>query len=124
MENAHVDAVLILGEAYRCDGPFDFAKQDTTKRIHNLIPVMMNHRLTPPPEETYSLHRKMAGSFLLCSKLSAKVDCRKLFLPIFENYQFDSDNKKVTEDVNKQDHSEVEENLVMSWLSVKQLNAM
>ena len=34
MEDAHVDAVMILGEAFRCDGPFDFGQQDTTRRIH------------------------------------------------------------------------------------------
>jgi len=33
MEDAHVDAVMILGEAFRSDGPFDFGKQDTTRRI-------------------------------------------------------------------------------------------
>lgn len=83
-----MEAVMILGEAFQSSTPFDFAAQDTTRRIHNLIPVMMNHRLTPPPEETYSLHRKMAGSFLLCTKLAAKVDCRSLFEPIYENYEF------------------------------------
>jgi aarF domain-containing kinase len=57
MENAHTDAVLILGEAFATDGEFDFGKQNTTKRINNLVPVMLKHRLTPPPEETYSLHR-------------------------------------------------------------------
>lgn len=88
METAHVDAVMILGRAFNCEGPFDFAKQDTTKKIHNLIPVMMKHRLTPPPEETYSLHRKMAGAFLLCAKLKGRVDCRSLFNPIYSAYKF------------------------------------
>lgn len=91
MEKAHVDAVMILGEAFAKDGLFDFAKQDTTKRIHNLIPVMMKHRLTPPPEETYSLHRKMAGAFLLCTKLSAKINCKRIFEPIWQKYKFASD---------------------------------
>ncbi|XP_052768456.1 atypical kinase COQ8B, mitochondrial-like [Mya arenaria] len=91
MEEAHVDSVMILGEAFHCEGPFDFHNQDTTRRIHSLIPVMMDHRLTPPPEETYSLHRKMAGAFLLCSKLKANVDCRALFEPIYENYKFGVD---------------------------------
>ncbi|XP_052249461.1 atypical kinase COQ8B, mitochondrial-like [Dreissena polymorpha] len=91
MERAHVDSVMILGEAFHCNGPFDFHNQNTTHRIHNLIPVMMNHRLTPPPEETYSLHRKMAGSFLLCTKLKANVDCRALFEPLFEKYRWSTD---------------------------------
>lgn len=57
METAHSDAVLILGEAFRRDEPFDFGQQETTRRINELVPVMLQHRLTPPPDETYSLHR-------------------------------------------------------------------
>lgn len=114
MEKAHVDAVMILGEAFHCDGPFDFASQDTTRRIHNLIPVMMEHRLTPPPEETYSLHRKMAGSFLLCTKLAAKVNCRSLFDPIYDNYKFDSPGKSTEASASNQEKSGIEEKLSMS----------
>lgn len=33
MEEAHVEAVMILGEAFRRDGPFDFGEQDVTRRI-------------------------------------------------------------------------------------------
>ena len=87
MEDAHCDAVQILGEAYS-QKVFDFGSQDTTARIHNLIPVMVKHRLTPPPEETYSLHRKMSGTFLLCAKLRGRVACSELFHEIWENYKY------------------------------------
>lgn len=91
MENAHVDAVMILGEPFRSSEPFDFSTQDTTQRIHGLVPVMLQGRLTPPPEESYSLHRKMAGSFLLCTKLGAKISCKDLFDDIYNRYQFDKE---------------------------------
>ncbi|RWS28734.1 aarF domain-containing protein kinase 4-like protein [Leptotrombidium deliense] len=88
MTDAHVDAVMILGESFAFKGDFDFGSQNTTKRINDIIPIMMRHRLTPPPEETYSLHRKMSGIFLLCTKLKAKIDCKELFDEVYSNYTF------------------------------------
>ena len=89
MQKAHVDAVMILGEPFSQSEPFDFTKQDTTRRIQSILPVMLNHRLAPPPEESYSLHRKMSGAFLLCTKLGAKIQCKELFDVIYSKYQFD-----------------------------------
>jgi aarF domain-containing kinase len=88
MKKAHSDAVLILGEAFQRNEIFDFGRQDTTKRINNLIPVMLRERLTPPPEKTYSLHRKMSGAFLLCAKLKSKINVYSLFDNIWNNYKF------------------------------------
>lgn len=88
MEDAHVDAVMILGEAFGYVGQFDFGRQTTTARIQNLIPVMLKHRLSAPPDESYSLHRKMSGAFLLCSKLQARIDCHSLFADVWNNYKF------------------------------------
>ena len=86
MTDAHVNAVMILGEAFRIDKAFDFGSQSTTRNIHRLIPIMLKHRLTPPPEDSYSLHRKMSGAFLLCTKLRSKVYCKPLFERIWEEY--------------------------------------
>ncbi|NP_001087459.1 acoenzyme Q8B L homeolog [Xenopus laevis] len=85
-EEAHIDAVMILGEAFASDVPFNFGTQNTTRRIHDLIPVMLKDRLTPPPEETYSLHRKIAGSFLICAKLQAVIPCKELFQRFYCEY--------------------------------------
>uniref|UniRef100_A0A1B6ESG4 ABC1 atypical kinase-like domain-containing protein n=1 Tax=Cuerna arida TaxID=1464854 RepID=A0A1B6ESG4_9HEMI len=89
MEDAHANAVLILGEVFLQEmGEFDFGAQDTTKRIQQLVPTIITHRLCPPPEEIYSLHRKLSGVFLLCSKLKVKMNCRDMFLEVYENYKF------------------------------------
>lgn len=88
MEDAHSDAVMILGESFGQEGIFDFGTQSTTARIQKIIPVMLKHRLTPPPEETYSLHRKMSGAFLLCVKLKSRVDCKSMFDKVWNRYNF------------------------------------
>ncbi|KAK8729816.1 hypothetical protein OTU49_008341 [Cherax quadricarinatus] len=88
MEEAHVDAIMILGEAFQEDKPFHFGNQDTTYRIQHLVPVMLSHRMCAPPEESYSLHRKMSGVFLLCAKLNGIVKCYSMFQEVFSSYKF------------------------------------
>lgn len=89
MEDAHTDAIMILGEVFlQHVGEFDFGAQNTTRRIQQLVPTIISHRLCPPPEEIYSLHRKLSGVFLLCAKLRVKMNCRDMFLEVYNNYQF------------------------------------
>ncbi|CAD6625544.1 XXYS1_4_G0034440.mRNA.1.CDS.1 [Saccharomyces cerevisiae] len=85
MKDAHVDSVLTLGEPFRgdIDKSFDFKDQTVSDRIRGNIGLMLNERLCPPPEETYSLHRKFSGIFLLCARMGASVHCAKLFKEIF-----------------------------------------
>lgn len=91
MENTHVDTVMILGEVFSTGkSGFNFGSQDMTKRIQHLIPTILNHRLCPPPEEIYSLHRKLSGVFLLCYKLNVKINCRDMFNEIYDDYKFDN----------------------------------
>ncbi|KAF4889219.1 Protein ABC1-like protein [Colletotrichum fructicola] len=81
MVDAHVKSVLTLAEPFLASAPevYDFKDQTITERVKALIPVMLRERLAPPPEETYSLHRKLSGAFLLCARLGSKVRCREMF---------------------------------------------
>lgn len=88
MEEAHVDTVMILGEVFKAKDKFDFSKQGMTQKLQELVPTMLAHRLCPPPEEIYSLHRKLSGVFLLCSKLKSQINARDIFLRVHEKYQF------------------------------------
>lgn len=94
MEKAHIDAVMILGEAFATEAPFDFGRQNTAARIQELVPVMLKHRLTPPPEESYSLHRKMSGCFLLCAKLRASIPCKQMFDDVWTKYHQRQEEEK------------------------------
>lgn len=88
MEDAHVEAVLALGLPFSRTGIYDFStsSEQVTNRIRGLIPTMLNYRLTPPPDESYSLHRKLSGVFLLCAKLRARVNCNALLEEALSDY--------------------------------------
>ncbi|KAI8803603.1 ABC1 family-domain-containing protein [Cladochytrium replicatum] len=92
MRDAHASSILALGEPFRISnmddgsGRYDFARQDVTARVREMIPVMLRERLRPPPEETYSLHRKLSGAFLLCAKLGARIPCQQLFTDAYHGY--------------------------------------
>ena len=81
MLDAHVTSVVTLAEPFLRSAPevYDFRDQTITERVKAQIPVMVHERLAPPPEETYSLHRKLSGAFLLCARLGSRVRCRELF---------------------------------------------
>lgn len=81
MVDAHVTSIVTLAEPFMDSSPeiYDFSNQTITDRVRDLIPLMIRERLAPPPEETYSLHRKLSGAFLLCARLGSRVRCKDLF---------------------------------------------
>ena len=81
MLEAHVDSILTLAEPFVESAPevYNFDGQTITDRVRTNIGLMLRERLAPPPEETYSLHRKLSGAFLLCARLQSRVPARELF---------------------------------------------
>ncbi|PIA60600.1 hypothetical protein AQUCO_00300238v1 [Aquilegia coerulea] len=95
MVDAHVQAGFLAGLPFSKPGGFDFRSTNITQSISNLGATMLKHRLRPPPDEVYSLHRKLSGAFLACIKLAAVVPCRELLLQIYEQYQFGDETNDI-----------------------------
>lgn len=92
MQDAHIGSVLTLAEPFKqaqqdMDSVYDFRDQTITDRVREFIPVMVRERLAPPPEETYSLHRKLSGAFLLLARLGSRVKCREMFVKSLEGWE-------------------------------------
>ncbi|KAK7269524.1 hypothetical protein RIF29_22255 [Crotalaria pallida] len=88
MLDAHVQAGFIVGLPFSRPGGFDFRANNITQSISHLGATMLKHRLTPPPDEAYSLHRKLSGAFLACIKIGAVVPCRELLLEVYKHHKF------------------------------------
>ncbi|CAO1634110.1 unnamed protein product [Parajaminaea phylloscopi] len=91
MVHSHVTSMALLGSPFRtkAGARYDFAGHAAlTDQIKAHIPTMLRERKTPPPKETYSLNRKLSGTFLLCSKLAAQVDCAAVLRDVIDGYEF------------------------------------
>lgn len=87
MLNAHYIGTMIVGEPFRVptsDDLYDFGTAGLTEKVYQILPTMSKHRLTPPPEEVYSLHKKIIGTYLMCIKLKAKVPARRTLEETYE----------------------------------------
>lgn len=88
MLNAHKLSGFTVGEPFWKDEPFDFRGSEISSRLSEHTSVFLRHRLTPPPEEVYTLHRKLAGAYMLCIKLGAVVRCRDMLEAIVARHDF------------------------------------
>ncbi|TIB68953.1 hypothetical protein E3P77_00756 [Wallemia ichthyophaga] len=113
MINAHIASMLALGEPFRQAEPYSFLNQTITERVKAQIPIMLQHRLTPPPKETYSLNRKLSGAFLLCSRLGSVVNCREIWEEVtlgrFESNSQQSEDDEVDELASEDGHDNMED---------------
>ena len=75
---AHLEAGMKVGEPFSSHAAYDFSESDMSKALSKHGSVFLRDRLTPPPREIYSLHRKLSGAFMLCVRIGAKIPCRDL----------------------------------------------
>ncbi len=70
----------LVVEPLRERGLYDFADSDLSRRVRDhSMGVLLRERLPRPPTESLFLHRKLAGSFLLCAHIGARVDGHSLY---------------------------------------------
>ncbi|XP_031621626.1 atypical kinase COQ8B, mitochondrial-like [Contarinia nasturtii] len=81
---AHMNAAMMFGEIFRNDGDFDFGEENLSERLSVEVAKMIEQRMSPPPEEVYSINRKISGIVSLCSKLNIKINCRQIYNEIIE----------------------------------------
>jgi predicted unusual protein kinase regulating ubiquinone biosynthesis (AarF/ABC1/UbiB family) len=77
---AMIDLISLATEPFRHEGLYDFGLSDLPARAREgSMALVFEHGFwRPPPPETLFLQRKLGGTFLLCTRLRARVDARAL----------------------------------------------
>ncbi len=78
-----VDLFTIGFEPFHHRGVYDFAASDLAARAREvgLELTVKKGFLRPPPPETFFLHRKLGGTFLLCVRIQARANVHALLQP-------------------------------------------
>jgi predicted unusual protein kinase regulating ubiquinone biosynthesis (AarF/ABC1/UbiB family) len=78
-----IDLLLLGCEPFARRGAYDFAGSGLAARLREVGTELAFSRgfWRPPPIDTLYLHRKLGGTFLLCVRLGARVELRRLVEP-------------------------------------------
>jgi predicted unusual protein kinase regulating ubiquinone biosynthesis (AarF/ABC1/UbiB family) len=81
-----LDLIRLAMEPFVSEGRYDFGRADLPLRARtSSMQLVFEHGFRrPPPPKTLFLQRKLAGTFLLCARLRARVDARSLLLEALE----------------------------------------
>ncbi len=93
MLNAHVESGLVVGEPFVTHAPFDFKGSGITSRVAGYGSTFAEERLTAPPPEVYSLHRKLAGAFLICIRMGAVISCRDMLEEFYHTHDWGTEGQ-------------------------------
>ncbi len=88
MLNAHIESGLVVGEPFLTHAPFDFRASGITTRVAGHGATFADERLSAPPAEVYSLHRKLAGAFLICIRMGATIQCRDMLEQFYHSHEW------------------------------------
>lgn len=78
LKEAHLNTAIMFGEIFRCN-EYNFGKENLSERLSNEVEKTVEHRRHPPPDEIYSINRKLTGIIALCSKFNVSINCRKIY---------------------------------------------
>jgi predicted unusual protein kinase regulating ubiquinone biosynthesis (AarF/ABC1/UbiB family) len=84
---AAVELMFLVCEPFRKQGVYDFARSTLAARARDagFDLAFRQGFLRAPPPETVFLHRKLVGTFLLCTRIRARVDVRRILLPLLRD---------------------------------------
>jgi len=85
-----LNLIRLASEPVIKGGIYDFGTSDVFARSRDAGLEMIFEDISEyrvPPPETMFLHRKLVGSFMLCSRLGARVDVQKLIDPFLSKSQ-------------------------------------
>ena len=87
MRAGFTEFFLIGCEPFRHRGAYDFSASTVPVRAQEVAVELAFRRggFRPPPPDVVFLNRKLAGMFLLCAQLGARVDVRGLLQNAIEH---------------------------------------